>query len=658
MKQLLKFLLFLLLLFVACCLSQVPSYSHIVFPICVGLSVLLIIGTLIYIRFGFKKNILSALIAALIILPLSFSVISIPSAYAEDVDQDAREEAESYISAHEQEVCDASKSKEVMYEQHTLDKANKIMEYSKTIGKTDGEAFKCAEKYAGKAEALNKQKVKKCSPIASLIKSYLNKDSCWPCDITGIVISSIQRVAIASYEVIRTAALSTLGVMFLFWLAYVTLTFFGKFGFARVSEYLTNVLNKSVLVLFIATLLHMPIINAYQFIISPFVQYASGLAISMSEFSQKEVKDSANMITTIADLLSGSPDCDYCSRTGSTQVLSNQFLDVGTVNSILCSVCTVYKQVTPMISLGQALMCYATSAPTSYHDITSVSEQSSFAIPSISGYFVGLLFVALFSLLMVIVGFHIMAATMKLGFVVILMPFWLVFYAFKPTRLYTSKAWVLVVHSMVTFVALSIAIALILVGFNHILTNKVILGFALMAMIKSPTEMLASFAGVFQGTDPLSSGESEEGESWASGFTESLVSFAIGQFTDFSPTRTMVVLASYCMLSIGLIDKAAQYVERLTNAYIQLSSTDASNMVGGIGAALGTAAVAGRMTGVAAKKGKDALLNKASSAAAAVGAGTAAATGSRARAAQRYEGDGTVNGTNSSGNSGTTTNRS
>ncbi len=600
MRRLLKCLIFLLLMVGAVFLSRVPSYSHIVFPTCIGLSVLLIGATLVYLQFAKKKNILSCIA---IILMTSLMLCSTGyAASGDEMDSSNRGEWKNFISQHKESICTAAKNK-TSYDQRTYDTAEKIYSYAILLGEKDySEAQDCAEKYLGKANKLKKQENKKCSPIASLIKSYLSKDSCWPCDITGLIISSIQRVAVASYGVVRTAALSTLGVLFLFWLAYVTLSYFGKFGFARVSEYLTNVLSKSVLVMIIAAFLHMPLINAYQFIISPFVQYASGMAISLSNHSRNEVHKTANMLTTIADLLSGEPDCDFCNRVGSTAVLSNQFLDAGTVNSILCSVCTVYKQVTPMISLGQALMCYSTSAPKSYHDTTSVSEQSSFAIPSLSSYFVGFMFVALFSLLMVIVGFHIMAATMKLGFVVVLMPMWLVFFVFKPTRVYTSKAWVLVVHSMVTFIALSIALAIILVGFNNILTDKVILGFALEALIKSPTEMMATFGGAFEGTDPLATDNGGKDESWASGFTESLISFAIGQFTDFHPGRTMILLASFAMLSISLIDKAAQYVERLTNAYIQLSSTDADKMFAGIGSVLTAAAVGGKAGGAIGSK--------------------------------------------------------
>ncbi len=593
-------------------LSKVPSYSHVVFPVCIGLAILIVLGALLYAKLGMKKSIFSIVTILAVLVPLT-----ITPAYADkalQIDEDKRQEMANYLRSNSKNVCklvdekeDISKASDI--NQRDYDMAEQVYSYAVALGRTNEEGYECAEKYLAKANQAKKKEDKKCSPITSLIKSYLNKDSCWPCDITGVIIFSIQRVAIASYSVVQTAALSLLGVMFLFWLAYSTLAYFGKFGFARISEYLTSVLNKAVLVMIVATLLHAPLVNIYRFTISPFVQYASGLAISLSEFGQQEVDRTANMIATVADFLSGDPDCDYCSRVGSTNVSNNQFLDDGTVNSILCTVCTVYKQVTPMISLGQALMCFASSAPKSNHDTPSVSEQSSFAIPSVSGYFVGMLLVILFSLLMVIVGFHIMAATMKLGFVLILAPFWMVFYVFKPTRSYTGKAWVLVIHSMVTMIALSIAVALVLIGFNHILTNKVIIGFMLMAMMKSPTEMLSTFAGSFDGTDPLSSGEESDDGNWASGFTESLISYGIGQLTDFSPVRTMVLIASYCMLSIGLIDKAAAYVERLANAFIQLSNTDADNMYGGIGATLGVAAAVGRTGGAVGKDLKDKIFN-------------------------------------------------
>ncbi len=604
MKRLLKGILFLFVLITAGFLSRYPSYSHIVFPVCMGLSVLVFVYALIHIKFILKKNIFMLILCAFLITPIvTPTIVLADAAAATDSAQEKR--WREYIKTNQEEVCAATgdkessnyadQSKRRMYNPGTLLLAEKIITYSTNLGETKSEAYKCAKKYANKAAEAQKSFKKQCSPITSMIKSYLNRKSCWPCDITGMMIAAVQRVAISSYRVVRSAALSLLIVMYLFWLVYVTLAFFGKFGFARISEYLTNVLNKSVLVLFVAALLHAPLINIYQMTISPFVQYTAGLAMVISETGMRESEAGSNFITTFANFVGGETKCEVCGNTTSTVVGSYQFLDAGTVNSLLCTVCSVYKQVAPMIGLGQAISCYATASPKSYHQNNAVSEGSSFAVPSMTALCVGMGLVILFSLMMVVVGFQIMSATLKLGFVLLLMPMWMVFFIFKPTRTYTTKAWTLIVHSMVTLIAVALAVSFIMIGFNSLLPPKKVIGFVLLAVRSSsdPSKMLSSFAATWQdGDDPLKSEEdSKEGDSWASGITDKIIDTVISMVTDFSPFQTMIMFAGFALLSIKLLDSAGQYVERLANAYIQLSNVGADSFVKG--ASTGLTAVAG-----------------------------------------------------------------
>ena len=624
MKRILRLLAFLSILVVTGFLTRIPAFANIVFPVCMTLAILVFLFAVYYVKCVLKKDIFVWFLFACLIVTIGTTPVfaqSIGQRNADASDQAAIRKMSNYISNNKKDVCNGVDSQDQMYDPKILDKAQTIYSYIKSLQgqkrSIDNEALKCSEEYINKAAALQKGLSQKCSPITSLVKSYLNKDSCWPCDITGLMLASIQRVAVASYDVVRSMSITLLCVLFLFWLAYVTLAFFGKFGFARISEYLTNILHKAIIVIIVAGLLHAPLVNVYRMVISPFVQYAASLAITFSEIGSREVKKGGNLVTEMARFVGGSAECKWCSQTGDMTVASNQFLDQGTVNAMLCTVCSVYKQVAPMIALGQAITCYSTSAPKSFAAKPSMSETgSAFSFPSISGLFTGLLFVILFSLLMVIVGFYIMSATMKLGFVLVLTPVWLVFFVFKGTRSYTSKAWILIVHSMVTLIAISIAISMILIGFTVLLPTKTIVGFVIMSIKSSPTQMLGSFAGVLEGNDPLADGsDSADGGSWASGITDTLVDSAIGSLTGFSPLQTMIVFASFAFLSIQILDKASTIVERLTNSWINMSNTGVTAMVKGTSTSLTAVSQIGKtggaiVTGVAGfaagnKLGKD-----------------------------------------------------
>ncbi|MBQ9089552.1 MAG: hypothetical protein IJY58_00675 [Alphaproteobacteria bacterium] len=613
MKRILRLLAFLTILVVTGFLTRIPAYAHIIFPVCMTLSVLVFLFAVYYVKCVLKKDIFVWVLFIFLIATMGGTPVwaqSIGQKNADAVDKAEVLRMRNYITQNKNAVCEVDKDGKAtdaadnqMYDPKTLEKAQTIYSYAKLLQgqqvSFNDEALTCAESYINKAASVQKGFSQKCSPITTLVKTYLNEDSCWPCDITGLMLASIQRVAVASYDVVRSMSLMLLGVLFLFWLAYVTLAFFGKFGFARISEYLTNVLNKAVIVIIVAALLHAPLVNVYRMVVSPFVQYAASLAITFSEIGSREVKKGGNLVTEMARFIGGSAKCKWCSQTGDMTVASNQFLDQGTVNAMLCTVCSVYKQVSPMIALGQAITCYSTSAPKSFAAKPSMSESgSAYSFPSISGLFVGLLFVILFSLLMVVVGFYIMSATMKLGFVLVLTPVWLVLFVFKGTRTYTSKAWILIVHSMVTLVAISIAVSMILIGFTVLLPTKTIIGFIIMSIKSSPTQMLSSFAGVLDGKDPLSDGsDSADGGSWASGITDTLVDSAISSITDFSPLQTMIVFASFAFLSIQILDKASTIVERLTNSWINLGNTGVSAMVKGSSTGLSTVAHIGKAGG-------------------------------------------------------------
>ena len=644
MKQLLKGLFLLILFALTGSLTLMPTYAYIIFPACIFLSIILVLFSFGYIKFVLKKDLFIWIAIIFLAIPLFSAPIYAADAAAK-TDQISRQEKENYIKKHTSEICNLvnekdsagntnEAAKQHMYDPAKLEIAQKMLSYGLELGKSGiaTEGYKCAEKYANKAGEIQKSFAKKCSPITTLVKSYLNRESCWPCDITALVIDAIQRVAVNSYEFIREIAISLLGIMFLFWLAYVTLVFFGKFGFARISEYLTNVLNKAVLVLIVAALLHAPLVYVYRITVSPFVQYAAGFALTLSDIGNQQVLSDQSLITTMARVFGGKPECKWCDDVGNTGIGSGKFLDEGTVNAMLCTVCSVYKQVSPMIALGQSITCYATSAPKSFAANPSVSQAgSSFSIPSMTGLVMGMALVVLFSILMVIIGFYIMGATMKLGFTLILMPIWMVLFVFKGTRAYTSKAWTLLVHSMGTLIAISLAVAIILIGFNNLVPTKTLVGFIVTSIKSSPTEMLSSFAAVWNGEDPLSGSDSSDSGSWASGLTDHLVDLGISQVSGGSAMQTVILFAVFGLLSIQLVDKSSAYIERLINAWINMGNTGAEALAKGAGTGLSAVSSLGK-TGIHASKGVSSFV-----AGAAAGAVGAFAARSATRSAERFK---------------------
>ncbi len=403
-----------------------------------------------------------------------------------------------------------------------------------------------------------------CSPIASIVKNIINKNSCWPCDVTALVIQAIQDIAQSAYPIMKTAALNLMAGLFLLWLAYVTLAFFGKFGFARISEYLTNVLNKSILVLIVAAFLHAPVTEIYSFTVSPLVQFTAGLTQIFSDAGRTEAKNAGKTLNILQNIITGgaNPRCKYCENFNA-QSEATAFLDQGSVNGLLCTVCTVYHQVAPMISLGQGLACFSGISQKSNSDSPSVGGNSSFGVPRIGALLTGAVIVLVFSLLMFMIAYHIIASVLQLGFVIILMPFWMVAYVFKATREYVKNALALLLHALGTLISLSLNVALVIIGFSKLLSGKVALAIGWGIISGSPTTVMNAFTGA----EVLQNQESGDG-SFFSGLTEKIVDYAVDQAIGMSPTHAIILLVVYAIMSITIVNNTALLVERILDAWL------------------------------------------------------------------------------------------
>lgn len=579
-----------------------------IIPIVSWIGIIVIALFYIYYVIVIKKSSLFCLTA----LFFAFLLVGTSVCAATDInDQAYIEQEKKTINSYKGDVCSGSEN--YTYDAKVLEKAHKIVDIYKKLsgdsksfgGNSDIEgAYKCAQKYIEHAGEIQKTAVTTCNPITFMLKNAIQKKGCWPCDITALVINSIQKMAVAAYSVINEAALALLGGIFLMWIAVSILIFFGKFGFSRISEFFTNLLNQAILVLIIAAILHAPIVNFYRIVISPFITYTAGLAISFSDIGTESIGQSNSVLTGALKVLHiKETRCSYCTdmNSASDSITSGQFMDSRSINGILCLVCTVYRQVAPMISLGQAMVCYATAIPKALSGLPAISTVSLFTTPNLSVLFMGYILVILFTLLMFIIGFYIMSVMMKLGFILIFTPLFLVAFAFKFSRNYAKQAWTLVVHSMLTLVAISIAISLLLIGFNNLLPKNTLMSFVNLLLSNNPQMFAGSLAGVMTGS----------GDDLGSMMNGGLTNMVTG-----SSSFSTLLLMSYAFISLSILNSSSKIVERLANAWINVSDSGVQALTQGAGAGMtaikSTGSAATHMAGVAANKAKNVVKGKGS----------------------------------------------
>lgn len=346
----------------------------------------------------------------------------------------------------------------------------KLITAQAAAGDTDSkDVFKCAEKYTKQAAKIDRKNEANCGNVMNKVKE--NSKDCWVCDIVHLVIESIQLMAGNTYALMQWLALRLLGVIFLFWIAIKVLIFISHMGYADNGEFMTDLLVRFIVVAIAAAILHSPIVDFYRVVISPFVGLSASLAGKFTEMSMTDGEKTFAEITESRAGANTNDICVYCTnmndpdfkfprkreglQTSNGNTVYVEVMDDQTINGILCLTCKVFRQVTPFIAIGEMFSCHA-GATAKNIPLTSIY------IPNFPYLVIGYLIIIPFSVLAVIVGFYLIDIVLRLGFVIVLTPLYIVAWAFPISREYSTKAWQLILYSLVQFIGVAIMIALFL----------------------------------------------------------------------------------------------------------------------------------------------------------------------------------------------------
>ncbi len=501
MKRLLKILILAVLIFAFADVKGVDlTWVNMITGICFFLT-LCVLGGAFYYLVKVKKVklfVISFLICSLFALP-SFAQLDLSDIKAAD-------QSGFRLTDLGGSVCEAERKgkldlKALKKAQAIVDYWNKKGQIPSIIGGGD-KNYECARSYIKYAAALGVASQATCSSANMLLKTAAEKDKCWPCDVTATILHGIQKMANKSYNAINNAAKITLGIGYLFWLTVTILVSFAKFGFEKFAEFFTKLLNKTLVVMIIALILHAPLAQFYRVTLSPFISFTAALSMELSEKTIAINKDKGSMFDKVISLIgmANVSKCSYCDNMKKNDATSGNFLTSSAINSILCLTCSTYKQTAPMIAIGQNLVCIGRSTPTPViNDIPVLNTVSSFIGPNPQVALFGLVLVMVFSVFTLLVGYFIMTSVLKLGIVLVLMPFFIVAYAFKTTRIYANNAWKLVVASMVQILIISVSVSFITIGFSSLMPSASAVNFVNFFLNSNGMD----FANFMSGSNPL-----------------------------------------------------------------------------------------------------------------------------------------------------------
>ena len=540
-----------------------------------GLSLLLVLGFVFW-AVKIKK-------IKLFLLPLFACLIFQAPAFAEKTPEIGENSVyfDTYAAASKAgaEICSAMDSN-TEFDWRILKKASGVLDFFNKYGdqSNTGGVFSspnsgavCAREYVDQANSILKSQKATCSPTSAILKSIANKNKCWPCDVTSTIIAAIQKISVNSYKKINDGAKLLLGTIYLMWLAITILMSFAKFGFEKFAEFFTKLLNQTIIVIIIALILHAPLVQFYKATISPFITYSAALGMRFSEIAQDKMGGSNNLYQKIIKSLgiAASSKCNYCDdmkKAVNKEVTTGQFIDSASINGILCITCSTYRQAAPMISLGQVMICLGRNSPQSLGQIPILSRITQFSGPNISLTFTGYTLVITFSIFTFLVGYFIMASVFKLGVVFVLMPLFLVAFAFKMSRSYATKAWQLIVFSMGTILIVSILSTMMIIGFSILMPDTSVASF-IQLFFSSNSSMM---------TDVMAGSNLVEKIQNATG-TEEVITQLIGNTVDDYTFLHIITMTAFAYICISVLSGCSDLAEQITNSWT-LNTNDTGNL--------------------------------------------------------------------------------
>ncbi len=365
------------------------------------------------------------------------------------------------------------------------------------------DARDCAEDFLEKVAKYNVlQQEWSVSTVSRLLK--LDQNSCWPCGIATLMLDTVEGICGALEAPIKKAALGLLGIMFLFWILIKVLMMISMFGYGGHGDFFTEFLTRGFLVLFAAALLQFPMSDFYAVTVSPMISVTSSLSQAMVNISitgntgtqsAGGGMQSAVGIRPASNSLSArvaNPSqlmCSCCAagnkyncngRQSGDRLRDGAILTADAKKELMCMTCSVYKQTAPMVAAGRVMIYWALHTSGFWSDVLSAitfgwwDDMRKFVPMPVGMWIMGLIFIASFTVLSALIAFKLLDIFIRFGFVFLLTPFLIVTYVFPISRKYTKRGWDFFVHALLSIMALSLGMALLLSCFMASFPDNVV----------------------------------------------------------------------------------------------------------------------------------------------------------------------------------------
>lgn len=304
---------------------------------------------------------------------------------------------------------------------------------------------------------------------------------CWFCPVFEAILMSINNLTKYMTEGLSTSFITLLAIGLLFFIVFKVgkfLVSFQEFDLAKLIPELTGPLGRGIIAFVLLSAAHSGAL--FNHLVNPVLSIGMDLSTRILQSTMDattmrivEAKQDPQAIVAAASTGISAPGsgsstaasgldpntCPFRMKNANIAELEKSALTATEINSILCWMGTVSA------SFGVGMATGATLMQTSF-------TAGRMGFPDFSMLLVGFVIWASFFALFLAFPFKLFDAIIGLGFVLAMMPFWIILWVFPATSDYTKKAWDKFIGSIILFLCLSVVISFVIVAMNSAIPNR------------------------------------------------------------------------------------------------------------------------------------------------------------------------------------------
>lgn len=285
---------------------------------------------------------------------------------------------------------------------------------------------------------------KGCMPLPAKIAE---NRSCFFCPLFLTIFNAAQTMATNAFAKLASPIATVLMVGFAIYIAFLVLQHVSSMSAQTSAKFLNSLLAQAMKVGFAFLLLMNPDF-VYNKFLGPVLDAGTELggALLFEEGSgfMEWCSVEENIQSKITEMVSGNVEGDSSARLKEGLIPSYLYVKIS------CFIRSVQAEISTMQSIGSTLMCVSRN---------SAAEDNWGGLPDVSMMFQGFVIWIMSLLMSLAFAFYLIDATVRLGIIGALMPFFIACWPFKPTRGYTQKGWQLFLNTFFVYAMMGLVIS-------------------------------------------------------------------------------------------------------------------------------------------------------------------------------------------------------